>query len=107
MADRYRDVSLWLDGAGDLTSRAALPGDIDADVAIVPTATMIATASIVLRMGSSSLVLRVVIIMIRSGHAQGSAAAPIYLVATMNRRGNRKSIRPSKRAGYARAISAA
>ncbi|MEA2551025.1 MAG: hypothetical protein QOE25_794 [Actinomycetota bacterium] len=35
MADRYRDISLWLDGAGDLTPRAALPGDTDADVAIV------------------------------------------------------------------------
>src|SRR5437868_1959822 len=35
MADRYRDVSLWLDGAGDLTPRAALPGDSDADVVIV------------------------------------------------------------------------
>ena len=31
----YRTCSLWLETAGDLTPREALPGDVDADVAIV------------------------------------------------------------------------
>jgi glycine/D-amino acid oxidase-like deaminating enzyme len=35
MTEHYRSLSFWLDGAGDLSPRASLPGDIDADVAII------------------------------------------------------------------------
>src|SRR3954454_23468603 len=35
MPDSYRDLSLWLEQAGDLTPRPPLPGPIDVDVAIV------------------------------------------------------------------------
>src|SRR3954470_17713900 len=35
MPDSYRDLSLWLEQAGDLTPRPPLPGPVDVDVAIV------------------------------------------------------------------------
>src|SRR3954454_13268126 len=35
MPDSYRDLSLWLEQAGDLTPRPPLPGPADVDVAVV------------------------------------------------------------------------